>query len=66
MFFRLEETLQLSFKSLILTSFSATSSLLADVDLTLTNVFATPLVPGPASDFSAIYTSLKRAHGVVT
>ena len=50
---------------LVLPSFSATSSLIMNsIDTTPTNVFATPLIGGPASDYSAIYTGLMRAHGI--
>ena len=31
-------------------------------DLELTNVFKLPLIPGPASDYSTIYSALKVAH----
>ena len=49
----------------VLPSFSATSSLIMNsIDTTPTNVFATPLISGPASDYSAIYTGLIRADGI--
>ena len=53
-------------QSLVLPSFGAYNSLLSDVNVAPTNVFACPLIPEPASDFSALYTSLKRAEGVST
>ena len=40
-----------------LPSFAATNSLVLDIDTTLTNIHSTPLIPGPASSFSAIYTA---------
>ena len=47
-------------------SFLATNSLTASVDTTLTNIFATPLIPGPASSYSAIYTALMRSQHITT
>ena len=41
-------------------SFNARNSLVSDLDTRITNIFSTPLVPGPASSFSAIYTALKQ------
>ena len=32
------------------------------MDTRITNIFSTPLVPGPASSFSAIYTALKQSQ----
>ena len=32
----------------------------------MTNIFSTPLINGPASDYSAIFTRLLRANGVAT
>ena len=49
-----------------LPSFAATNSLVLKIDTTLTNIFSTPLVPGPASSYSAIYTALMRAQNVLT
>ena len=49
-----------------LPSFAATNSLVLKIDTTLTNIFSTPLVPGPASSYSAIYTALMRAQNVST
>ena len=45
---------------------SATNSLIKDIDLGITNVFTIPLIPGPASSYSAIYTALKKAQGIST
>ena len=49
-----------------LPSFAATNSLALNIDTTLTNIFSTPLIPGPASSYSAIYTALIRAQNVST
>ena len=51
---------------LCLPSFNATNSLISDVDTTLTNIFATPLIPGSASSYSAIYSALIRAQHIST
>ena len=45
-----------------LPSFAAKNSLVLDIDTTLTNIHSTPLIPGPASSYSAIYTALMRAQ----
>ena len=50
----------------LLPSLSATNSLIKDIDLGITNVFTIPLIPGPASSYSAIYTALKKAQGIST
>ena len=50
----------------ILPSFSATNSLVCNADLTRTNIYSTPLIPGPASSYSAIYTALIRAYNIST
>ena len=52
--------------NLKLPSFAATNSLVLNIDKTLTNVFSTPLIPGPASSYSAIYTALMRAQSITT
>ena len=49
---------------LSLPSFGATNSLLSNVDNTITNVFTTPLIPGPASSYSAIYTALVTGKNI--
>ena len=51
-------------QSLVLPSLGAINSLVSDVNIAPTNVFTVPLIPGPVSDFSALYTSLKCAEGV--
>ena len=43
-------------------SFSATSSIVVSMDTTMTNIFALPFVPGPASSISAVFTALDIAH----
>ena len=48
-------------ESLRLPSFGATNSLVANIDTTLTNIFALPFVAGPASSISAVYTALDIA-----
>ena len=50
----------------LLPSFSATNSLIKDIDLGITNVFTIPLIPGPFSSYSATYTALKKAQGIST
>ena len=46
-------------------SFAAVNSLVQDdINIGLTNVFKTPLVPGPASSYPAIFTALMRAQGL--
>ena len=48
-------------------SYSATCSLVCtNIDTTMTNIFSTLLINGPASDYSAIFTGLLRANGVAT
>ena len=45
--------------------FAGTNSLIQeDLNLHTTNVFKTPLIPGPSSSFLAIYTALMRAQGM--
>ena len=62
---RIKPCLSKLLNMLVLPSFSATSSLIMNsIDTTPINVFATPLIGGPASDYSAIYTGLMRAHGI--
>ena len=51
-------TFHRALEKLVLPSFSATNSLVCNVDTTLTNIFSSPLIPGPASSCSAIYTAL--------
>ena len=46
--------------------FAITNSLVLNIDTTLTNIFSTPLIPGPASSYSAIYTALMRAQNITT
>ena len=55
-----------SVSNLKLPSFAATNSLAMNIDTTLTNIFSTPLIPDPASSYSAIYTALIRAQNVST
>ena len=35
-----------------------------NINLDITSVFKTPLIPGPASDYKAIYTALMRAQAI--
>ena len=55
-----------SLKELKIPSFSATNSIFLrnDINMTETRIFKTPLIPGPASDYSAIYTALLHAQGI--
>ena len=50
--------------SIRLPSYSATNSLVVDVDVTRANVFSFPFVAGPASSISAVYTSIDMAHKI--
>ena len=50
----------------ILLSFSATKSLVCNTDLIRTNIYSTPLKPGPAIFYSAIYCALICAHNIST
>ena len=50
----------------ILPPFSVTNSLVCNAHLTRTNIYSTPLIPFPASSYSAIYTALIRAHNIST
>ena len=61
-----EDTKQFSdaFEELVLPSFGATNSLVSDTDITITNIFTTPLVPGPASSWSALFTALMRVKNI--
>ena len=54
------------YHDLVLPSFAALNSLVRDIDLSITNVFTIPLIPGPASSYSAIYTALMKAQGITT
>ena len=62
----LKRRLEKPLENLCIPSFSATNSVLSDVDTSLTNIFNTPLVPGPASSYSAIYTALMRSQSIAT
>ena len=54
-----------SHNSAVIPSLSATGSVLLDsINLECTDSFTTPLVPGPASSFSAIYTGLMQEQGI--
>ena len=53
-------------ENLCIPSFSAIDSVLSDVDMSLTNIFNTPLVPDPASSYPAIYTALMRSQNIST
>ena len=50
----------------ILLSFSATKSLVCNTDLIRTNIYSTPLIPGPAIFYSAVYCALICAHNIST
>ena len=54
------------YHDLVLSSFAALNSLVRDIDLSITNVFTIPLIPGPASSYRAIYTALMKAQGITT
>ena len=54
------------YHDLVLPSFTALNSLVRDIDLSITNVFTIPLIPGPASSYSTIYTALMKAQGITT
>ena len=54
------------YHDLVLPSSAALNSLVRDIDLSITNVFTIPLIPGPASSYSAIYTALMKAQGITT
>ena len=47
-------------------SFSVPNSLVCNADLTRTNNYSAPLIPGPASSYSAIYTALICARNIST
>ena len=62
----LKRRLEKPLKNFCIPSFSATDSVLSDADTSLANIFNTPLVPGPASSYSAIYTALMRSQSIST
>ena len=62
----LKRRLEKPLENLCIPSFSATDSVLSDVDKSLNNIFNTPLVPDPASSYSAIYTALMRSQSIST
>ena len=62
----LKRGLEKPLENLCIPSFSATDSVLSDVDTSLTNIFNTPLVPGTANSYSAIYTALMRSQNIST
>ena len=53
-----------AFKELVLPSFGATNSLVTDTDITVTNIFTTPLVNGPASSWSSLFTAIMRVKNI--
>ena len=53
-----------AFEKIVLPSFGATNSLLSNTDTTTTNIFSTPLVPGPPSSWDALLTSLMRVKKI--
>ena len=65
-FERLRQTLSSSSNELRIPSLSATKSVLsAEIgENQLTNIFTIPLIPGPASDFIAIYSALICVQGI--
>ena len=58
------QTMKLPLNTLQLPSFAGTNSLFHDINTNITNIFKTPLIPGPASSYKAIYTALMRAQGI--
>ena len=62
---RLRKCIKEPLKSIEIPPFAATNSLVQKhLNSTLTEVYKTPLIPGPASSYSAIYTALKGAQGI--
>ena len=62
---KLRENIRQPIETLNIPAFAATNSLVQkDLNTTLTDVYKTPLIPGPASSYSAIYTALKKAQGI--
>ena len=59
---QLMDVMEFNIDKLEFPSFNAMNSLVLDVDTRITNIFSTPLVPGPESSFSAIYTALKQSE----
>ena len=60
----MESTSGWTLDTLCLPSFAATNSLVANQEISLTNIFSLPFVAGPASSISAVYTALDTAHRV--
>ena len=50
----------------ILSSFSATNSLVCNADLARTNIYSTPLIPAPASSYSTVYIALIWVQNIST
>ena len=62
---KLRKNIRQPIETLNIPPFAATNSLVQkDLNTTLTDVYKTPLIPGPASSYSAIYTALKKAQGI--
>ena len=59
-----ENTSLWTLDTLCLPSFGASNSLVADKEISLTNIFSLPFVAGPASSISAVYTALDTAARV--
>ena len=61
----LRRVVRLTFGDSKLPAKTATDSLVqTDINVNITNVYKTPLIPGPASSYKAIYTALIRARGI--
>ena len=61
---QLMDLMEFNIAKLKFPSFNAMNSFVSDVDTRITNIFSKPLVPGPASSFSAIYTALKQSQKI--
>ena len=62
----LRNSLMTTYHHLKLPSWSGLNSMISEKvsELELTNIFNLPIIPGPPSDYSAMYTALMVAHGI--